>query len=205
MSNEPKNQTKRSRHWLRSCILATTGALFIAAFVQVRSHFCWVYIHGWNPAIILATLVWLWLFTLLALRWPGRAILLILTALVPLVVPHPDLRLSPQMYAGFLTERVLLETNEVLAVYRNEHPAGGFPTTAPVMKVPPRVQRLYRFAYTPVRSRPGLPVEDYILTALPTRCCCGLMSFATSRDGKVHFTTEDRRATLNDKIMGAGE
>jgi hypothetical protein len=204
MSNEPKNQTKRSRHWLRSCILATSGALLTAAFVQVRSHCCWVYLYGWGAAIFLATLIWLWLFIFLVLRWPGRATLLIITVLVPLAAPHID-GVGPQVMAGLRAIGVLRQTQDVLAAYKNQHPAEGFPGTAPAMNAPPSVQKMYRLAYTPVRSRPGLPIDDYILTAQPVRCECGPLSFAISRDGKIHFTTEDRRATLNDKIMGAGE
>jgi hypothetical protein len=178
--------------------------LFIAAFVQIRSHFCWVYLYGWGLAAFLTALIWIWLFIFFVLRWPGRATFLIVTALAALAVPHID-GVGPQVMAGLRAIGVLRQTQDVLAAYKNQHPAEGFPATAPVMNAPPFVQRMYRLAYTPVRSHPGLPVDDYLLTAQPTRCECGPLSFAISRDGKIHFTTEDRRATLDDKIIGGDE
>lgn len=203
MSDESDIKRKCSRHWLRSFILATSGALLIVAFVQVRSHFCEVYLHGWGWTIFRASIGWLWLFVFLVLRWRERAILLIITALVPLSAPHINV-VSAQVLAGASEVGVLRQTNDVLAAYKNDHPDAGFPTTAPAIKAPSLVEWFYRLAFTPVRARPGLPVEDYILTGQPTRCCCGLLSFGISRDGRNHFTTEDRQATLYDKILGWG-
>jgi len=204
MSNQPKSQMKRSRHGLRSIILATIVVMCIAAVVQVRSHFCWLYLYGWEAAILLAMPIWLWLFIFLVLRWLGRTVLLLITALALLAIPN-YMHIGPRVSAALSTYWFLRQTNDALAAYKSGHPAEGFPTTAPVIKTPLLVQKFYRIVYTPARPHPGVPPDDYLLTASPTRCGCGLLSFATSGDGKIHSTDEDRQATLHDKIMGVGE
>jgi hypothetical protein len=86
--------------------------------------------------------------------------------------------------------------------YKQNHPEQGYPVFLPDLGIDRRVGKFFNVYYTPLRSRPDAPADDYLITAVPKRWCCGFaMSLAMRSDGLVHQNFDQRPATLADKPL----
>jgi len=188
------------RRMLWSSLLATAPVGIWAAVMEVRSDFCWVYCWGAGRCTFIGVLLWLWIFAFLFFRLRGRIALVVCTAVLYLGSPHGDGSFVAANQASMVGR--FREAPAVMDAYRKDHPLQGYPASIPPIHLSSQAEKFYRIVYTPIRTSPGGPVDDYTITATPNRWCCGFaLSLAMRSDGLIHHNWEKRPATLKDQVL----
>ena len=183
-------QIARSALWSAGLVI-----LWLAA--QMAIDHCWLYLLGIGSVTTMAAFGFAWLWLLLMLTWRGRIAFIALTLLMfALILPSERMRIAAveSRAASVLRSSAQRLEEEV----PDRYPASGnsaiFGSDLP--------QRFYRFEYVPQYSGDHGKTNGFLLKARPLRYDCGCTaSFATSTNGKVHMTKEDREATLNDPTL----
>jgi hypothetical protein len=176
---------------LWSAVLTT----FIVFAIQSNNR-CFLIVNGASWIWMLAIAIWLWFFFFLFFNSNrSRLILIGSSALICLAMPNVDR--SPVAVGEASVVGRLRELAHAVKVYQADHPLEGFPSNLPM--VPPskdaaKVVTRYEIQFTTSRSKPGGPVDGFVLQATPLWRECGYVrSFAVTDDNQIHFTIGDRR------------
>jgi hypothetical protein len=184
------------RRWLLALLAGTFACLLWFAYLNRDG--CWLYSRGLRGLLVFV-IPWVWIVLLVGLKMKGRAVLLTLTAVGVLLWPHVDVLHVAAAEASAVGTLRHMQT----ALGDLERERRAYPDTVAELPTPFPVQRFYLFGYEPVREPDGA-VKAYVLTARPVRrsrnCGCA-RSFAMNADGQVHYTLEDRPATLTDNVL----
>jgi len=200
-SEEQKQRGRMGRRRTLISMLAAIGSVGIwAVIMEAKWKHCWVYCWGAGRCTFFGVLLGLWVFAFLLLHLRGRIALAVCTAFVYLSLPHADV--SPTAVRQASMVGTFRELPILLDAYRKNHPAQGYPPTLPSVSLNTGANRFYEVVYTPVWSKAGGPADDFLITATPSRWCCGFtLSLAMRSDGLIHFNYEARPSTLKDATM----
>lgn len=186
-----------------AALWSTVLTTFIIFAIEANNR-CFLIVNGASWIWMIALAIWLWLlFFLLFSSNRSRLILIGCSALIYLALPNVDR--SPVAVGEVSAVGHLRELANTVKAYQADHPLEGFPSNLPMVptsKNAARLAGLYKFQFTTSRSKPGGPVDGFLLQATPVWRECGFVrSFAVTDDNQVHFTTEARPATATDEAI----
>jgi hypothetical protein len=189
-------QVTPRRRWLIAASVST--ALCVCWFLYVNADGCWLF---WRGCRAIAILSFPWVFVTLAvgLRNTGRVLLVALTLIFAFFSAT-----SESNYVAATESRAVGRLRSFQsALHSGKHQHGGYPDGIPTVSMPYPVERYYRFQYTPVADTSGT-VTDYLVQATPmhpARLCGCVRSFAADSKGQIHYTIENRPATIGDQVL----
>jgi len=83
------------------------------------------------------------------------------------------------------------------------HPNEGYPSTLPSFASGNySLPQYFQFRYLTSRSKPGGPVDGFLIQVTPVWRQCGFIrSFTATNNGQIYYTLEERAATTTDKRL----
>jgi len=175
------------------------SAVFTALFLRtLYSEKCFAVTHGPEYLWPVGLFVWFWLYLFFLLSNRGRVVLLVCWVLVWAALPH--VTTIQGAAAEIRTIGELRTLAAAVEASRTEHPQEGYPATLP--KMPSEsVRRYCKIEYKTSRSKPGGPIDGFLIEITPVWRVCTFRSFTAAEDGQIHSTFEYRPATKADPAI----
>ena len=185
-----------SKRWGLAAV--ATAVVCLLWFAYLNRDGCWFYWHGWRGSSVFIA-PWLWLTLLVGLKMKGRIVLLAVSVMGLLFLPHIDI--AHVAAAESSAVGTLRQLHSALESYKTGQQLQSYPRTLPQIQSSYPLMSAYHFEYVPSVSTAGI-VGGYIIEAIPVRRACGCnRSFTIADDGRMYYTLQERAATTSDQLL----
>ena len=195
-TSDPIPRTRHVKRW--GVAAAASVSVCGLWFAYLNWDGCWLFLRGTRGLITFVPFC-LWLLLLLGFRVMGRLVLIALTLVGLVFLPHiHGVRVAA---AEVSAVGRLRELHSALESYKMENGPSSYPEGLPSVGSAYPLQRTYRFEYVPSRS-PNAAIAGYLIKATPQRLHCGCKrSFTIADDGHLYYTLQERAATVSDELL----